>query len=286
MKTKFDLTNRIYKPIIDMYIEKCKIALDTTLELENAIFPIYALLKGNKPEHIGSGVLININRRFFIFSASHVFDSIGSYQMLLGISKGRLLMPLAGDRLSTARGKSGTHKDDSLDASVYIIETELPTDVERRALKINNLDISENKCNSNIHVIAGYRIKKSYSIGNKSYGRAEAFPSIRLGFEHYKSLNLNKEVHIALAYEKFTLVNGNKQKTPKLVGLSGGGIFRVKETLIPGRNGIEKKLEPLLTAITIQYEPKLPNREGAVVGTSILLHLSLLKKDMPDLFNY
>lgn len=283
MKNKIDLTDPSLKPIINSIRKKMYMALDVTLEMETSIFPIYDLLKKNKPEQTGSGVLVKIKTDFFIFSASHIFDSIGSKQLLIGIGKGRKLLSLPGERFSTKRGKSGTHEDDLIDASVYHIKTDLPDDVKERALSYSNLDVSENEHNSDTYVMAGYRIKKSYSIGNKAYGMAEAFPSVRLSLEYYSSLNLNKEEHVALAYEKYTLINGQMQKTPKLVGLSGGGMIRVKEILIPGSLKLEKALTPLLSAITTQYMPERHNKEGAVIGVRVLVHLSLIEKYLPNL---
>lgn len=281
-KTKIDLANPIYKPFIDLYEMKCHEALNTTINLENAVFPVYGLLKKNKPEHIGSCVLVNIKSKFFIFSASHVFDVIGKNPISIGIGKGRELLTFGGDRFSTGKGKSGTHQDDYIDASVFPVTIDLPVDIQKRALDYNDLDLSENVDNKDIHIISGIRLRKSYAVENQAYAKAEAFPSIKINLDDYPSYSLNKEYHLALVYESYRLVKGHKQKTPKLIGMSGGGIFKSKEVNIPAVQKIEKKLKPLLSAITIHYEPEKCNKEGIVVGTSVRVHLALIEKYMPD----
>ncbi len=280
MKQKIDYTD----PIFDLYKIKCYEALDSTLELEKSTLPIYAVLKNNKPEHIGTGVLINIKSKFFIFSASHVFDEIGDDPLSIGLGKGRKLLTFGGDRFSTARDKTGKHQYDPIDASVFPVTVDLPKDIKEQALSYKDLDLSENDDNNDIHIIAGYRIKKSYAIGNQSYGKAQAFPSIKLKLKDYSLYKkLDKELHIALAYESYNIINGIKQKTPKLTGMSGGGIFRSKEIRIPASSNIDIIRKPLLSAITIGYEPKRHNREGIVIGTKIHVHLSLIQKYLPGL---
>lgn len=103
-------------------------ALNTPQTVEKAVIPIYHLPELKKqPIQIASGLLVNIKDEYFIFSASHVFEQIGNHQLLTGDGLGNKVISLPGERFSTPRGKSGTHSDDPIDASVYHIQAELPT---------------------------------------------------------------------------------------------------------------------------------------------------------------
>ena len=116
-KPNINLENPIVKKAITYFQNKMIKALNVPQRVESAVVPIYhkPSLK-RKPVQIGSGVLVKIKSEYFIFSASHVFDEIGSHQLLTGDGTGSEVQSLSGDRFSSGRGNSGAHKDDPIDA--------------------------------------------------------------------------------------------------------------------------------------------------------------------------
>src|SRR5690349_18402012 len=98
-------------PLIRMAQEllapQIKKAMDAPRTVENGVLPVFALLSSEtRPEQIASGVAVKIGTEHFVFSASHVFDPIGSLPLLLGLGDGSQLLELRGDRFSTSRGAS------------------------------------------------------------------------------------------------------------------------------------------------------------------------------------
>jgi len=107
MKPDFDLNDPRVKAAIVVHSTQMEKALEATQRIEDAVLPIYWTLKSKKrPEQIGSGVVVQIKGEHFIFTASHVFDDIGSYRLLIGAGVGNKLSSLAGERFSSTKGPS------------------------------------------------------------------------------------------------------------------------------------------------------------------------------------
>lgn len=124
MKPNIDLKNPIVKEGIIYFQNKALEALKVPQRVESAVVPIYHVPKfKRKPVQIGSGVLVKIKSEYFILSASHVFDEIENYQLLIGDGTGSEIQSIPGDRFSSSKGKSGTHRDDPYDASVFHIQS-------------------------------------------------------------------------------------------------------------------------------------------------------------------
>ena len=102
MKPDFDLNDPHVKNAIKIYRAQMEKALDVPQRVESAVLPIYWTLKSpTKPEQVGSGVAVRNQEEYFIFSASHVFDDIGTYALLVGTGGGEKLATLSGERFST-----------------------------------------------------------------------------------------------------------------------------------------------------------------------------------------
>lgn len=261
------------------------VALNETLIIEKSVNPIFhTIRKPTKPEQTASGVFVRIKDQYFVFSASHVFDDIGDFQLLMAVEGEEILTTFAGERFSTARGPSGYHGDDPIDASVFHIKTQVPDSVKSLALNLDNLDREPYDKGCSAFVMSGIRSKKSKTIGNKTFTKRESFGSIELSSEHYTNIDLNKEYHLALAYDDEHHINGQWQKSPVPSGFSGGGIFRINGLSINPLFLRPKKLTPLLTAITIAHRRGKNNNPGVLIGTRVAVHLELIKKFLPEVF--
>lgn len=291
MKPDIDLNNPLVKDVISLYSSKIEMALNVSQNIEKSIIPIYAILKSDKklsdiPQQIGSGVLVNIKDEYFIFSASHVFDDIGDYQLLTGSIDGTEILSLAGDRFSSKKGESGTHEDDPIDASVFHIQSPIPENLKKIALSLEDFDYSHSNDSKVIHFAAGFRAKKSKNVGNGINSKRECFPSIEIKRESYKEYKLDSKIHIALACEKQVIINGRWQLAPKLNGISGGAIIKISGISMDVNE--EKQSEPkqLLTAIVIQHLPEKNKKAGILIGTRVGVHLGLIHKFLPDLLEF
>ncbi|MGG0509338.1 hypothetical protein ABE078_17860 [Priestia megaterium] len=284
VKPDIDLDNPIVKKAITYFQNKMITALNVPQRVESAVVPIYHKPKlKRKPIQVGSGVLVKIKSEYFIFSASHVFDEIGSHQLLTGDGTGSEVQSLCGERFSTGWGNSGTHRDDPIDASVFHIQSPISETLKKAAITLNDFDFSSLKESKSIFIAAGFRVKKSNTAGNTVRSRREGFPSIEIGDEDYSRMKIDSKIHITLAYENQTLLNGIWQTSPTPKGFSGGAIIRVDGiTMNPGiiKNPEYKQL---LTGIIIEQRREKNKEMGVLIGTKIDIHLALIKNFLPDL---
>lgn len=280
MKPNIDLKNPMVKIFLSEYKAKILNALNAEQTVEKAVIPIYHMSsKKAKLEQIATGVLVKIKSEFFVFSASHVFDQIGDYALCTGDGAGGPVVQLPGERFSSPKGKSGNHSDDDIDASVYHIQTEIPDTLRLRAITLADFDTSNCNESNNIFLSAGYRIKKSNSTKHYISCKNEAFPSLEIRNEDYINLNLNPEINIALWHNKYMIMNDTWQLSPRPRGFSGGAIIEVIPII--SREGIIYRQK--LVGIITEHRKKTNTIEGVIIGTRAVVHLTAIKKYMPDL---
>ncbi|MCE4045152.1 hypothetical protein LXM56_13515 [Lysinibacillus fusiformis] len=283
MKPDLDLENPIVKLSIAYIQNQMGKALDVPQRVESAVFPIYHPPNLNrKPVQIGSGVIVKIKSEYFIFSASHVFDDIGGQQVLIGDGTGSPIQTLSGERFSSAKGKSGTHSDDPIDASVFHIQSPISEALKRAALTLNDFDFSD-KNNRSAFIAAGFRVKKSNTAGNIASSKREGFPSVEILEDAYLRKKINPEINIALAYEDQILVDGNWKISPTPKGFSGGAIIRVDGISLNPRTPDKPACKQLLTGIIIEQRRGKNKDMEVLIGTRIHIHLLAIKHFLPEL---
>jgi hypothetical protein len=286
MKPNFDLKNPIVKLAIRVHQAQMLKALSIHQRVENAVLPIYwPLKKITRPEQIGSGVVVFIKGEYFIFSASHVFDDIGSFALLVGTGGGEPLATLSGERFSTKKGISGSHSDDPIDASVFHIQQGITEQIKQVALSIEDLDIEQSDDSSSVYIASGFRVKKSNTVGDQANAHRDGFSSIEYGQSEYTIMGIDKNIHLALAYDDQVLVNGRWQKSPSPKGMSGGAIVKVHGINIkpPFQTAAEPK--QLLSAITIEQRREKARKPGVLLGTRIKIHINLINKYLPHIID-
>ncbi|OEF18972.1 hypothetical protein [Aliivibrio logei] len=282
MKPKIDLQHPVVKKGVDLYYKQVEKALEYTLELERAVVPIYWTLKQEtKPEQVGTGVIVELGGEFFVFSASHVFDDIKQFQLLIGAGNDEKLVSLVGERFSSAKGPSGTHRDDPIDASVFHIQSGLTDSIKTKALTYENIDLSEPYSQKSVYVACGFRVKKSNTDGYKASSKQECFTSLEYDAQYYSKLNLSPNMHTALVYEAQRLLNGEWNKSPKPSGISGGAIFRVDGISFLRNCADSQNPSAKLNAITIEHRQEKGGQVGALIGTKIGVHLGLIQHFLP-----
>lgn len=287
MKPNIDLNDPRVKLAIHAIRKQMERALFVPQRVEDAVLPTYWTLKSKaRPEQVGSGVVVRIEKEFFIFSASHIFDDIGSYALLVSTGDGSKLAELSGDRFSSKKGPSGTHADDPIDASVFHIQSGITNKIKEVALSLEDFDLSQPDESSSVHMAAGFRVKKSNTQGNISKSKRECFPSIEYGDEEYSLLNIDKKTHIALSFENQVLMDGKWKTSPKPKGISGGAVIKVEGVSMAPPFSSDPNARQLLTAITVEQRREKAGKAGVLIGTRIGVHLGLIDTYLPNLINF
>ncbi len=290
MKPNIDLKSPEIQLFIQKYKDKINVALNVPQTVEKSVIPIYSVpkTKGHqkpkeKPEQIGSGVLVNIDNTYFIFSATHVFLEFGQYQIITGDGGGNPVQILYGERFST--GKIDLPGKDIYDASVFHVQSELSESLKAMAITPEDFDFSQfvERKHNQIYISAGFRIKKSNTSGNKVNSKREGYASIELTADDYIKLKFDPKTHIALSYEQQVLVNDNWSVAPIPQGMSGGAIIRVSNLKIDDSLQQNTELRQLLSAIIIEHhKEKRGVVPGALIGTRINVYLGLIHQYMPE----
>lgn len=290
MKPKINLDNPFVKFALEALLRQTEIALNTPQTVERAIIPIYAIpiskdhkTRKTKPEQFGSGVLLKIKNEYFILSSTHIFKYFDGFVLQTGISKGSLIERLSGDRFS-----SGTIEDpfsNYLDATAFHIQSEISKELKELALGIEDLDFGDDADTVRpIYLASGFRVKKSNVMGNQIYTKREAFPSVEVHEETYKLFDIDPIHQFVLAYDDNILVNRVWQKSPIPRGFSGGGIIKIDGSNV--HNPLPNKINPKqkLTAIITEHYREKNNKPGILISTKIEIHIGLIRKFMPEVF--
>jgi hypothetical protein len=286
MKPDFDMDDPRVKFAIELHRKQMEKALSVSQTVEDSVLPIYWTLRSErKPEQVGSGVVVAIKDEFFVFSASHVFDDIGGFQLLLSTGEGSKLASLSGERFSSKKGPSGNHSDDPIDASVFHIQSGITEKIKSIAISLNDLDLDQPDESRSVHMAAGFRVKKSNTDGNQAKAKRECFPSIEYGVDEYSSLGIDRKTHIALAYENQVLMGGRWQTSPTPKGISGGAIVKIQGVEMSPPFSIESNAKQLLSAITIEQRREKAGKPGVIIGTRIGVHLGLIHTFLPGLLD-
>ena len=170
-----------------------------------------------------------------------------------------------------------------LDASVFHIQDGLTDTLKNIAITLDDLDIESINDSNSVFMAAGFRTRKSNTSGNEAKGKRECFPSIEYGDEEYKILQIDRNIHIALAFEDQVLVNGRWQTSTTPKGFSGGALMKAcgLDMKPPFSNNTDARQK--LTAITIEQRREKHGKPGVIIGTRVGLHLELIRKFLPEL---
>jgi hypothetical protein len=282
-KPKIDLTHPVVSAGVEKYKERATLAYGLAAAKDEAVRPVYALNERTKSvQHVGSCVLLQVQGEFFVLSASHVFDDVGTFQLLFGF--GDRLHSFAGDRFSSKRGPSGSHRDDPIDSSVFHITGDVAQEIASGFLTLQDLDLVAADRSPEFYVATGYRVSQSRSTSKEHTTKLDRYPSLELDHDHYERLNLSREMHLLLAFEDQVLVDGKWQTAPSIRGFSGGAIFRIPN-LSPFTNAAKTEFDEIkLAAILIERRKGEGDRFfSAAVGTRLGIHFGLIHKYLPEL---
>lgn len=296
MKRRGKINKVLLSLTLAEYELKKKEALKVNQRIEDAVIQIFNTVGfEDKLYQVASGVVVNIKEEYFIFSASHVFDDIGSHVLLVGGSDSlnRPIETLSGERFSSGKGRERTHANDPIDASVFHINLPISEALKKRALNLNDFDITSNRLrvrdreHGQIYIAAGFRTKKSYfeKRGKKFVinSKREGFALLEADNEAYTKKNRSKDTALILNYPNKNVKwdDLSMHESPILKGFSGGAIIKVEGVSMKGKKGMEKK--QLLTAIVIEMYKGQKNESGILIGTRIDIFLLLINHFLPNL---
>jgi len=217
--------------------------------LNSYTYPIFVNAKNEKPDLIASSVIVKLNSKIYLITASHVLEKVTKINSPFYIATNGPFIAI-GSEFYRSIGKD---KDD-----FDIAFTELTSGFVSLN-KINVLD--ENKLMTNKHfdsvhlnLIHGYPCSKNKQ--NKSLKGTTSFKSfaytyggkVDKSFSKWQDFNKNKDFHTCMNYGVARDFNGEINTPPSPRGISGGGLWLVPNSFKPE--------EIYLDAIFIEYYEK------------------------------
>lgn len=224
---------------------------DDQRAVENATMPIYNSIPTHRlPQQVGSGVLLRIDDQYFVLSATHVFEHVEEWALMLGRPAHEEMAPIGGERFVS--GKQSDAGSDRFDASVFHIQAGLTESLRSIAIGLEHIDKQHVDTTHTVHGAVGYFSKRSKTIGRETYFAVERLMSHEHSQSTYAQLGFDRSTHIALAYEDQVWVDGRWQQSPTPKGFSGGAIVRYNGVSLDPRSPDPDCVTPVLAGVTIE----------------------------------
>lgn len=236
---------------------------------------IQFLFFDSKPKYpaAGSGVLFEINDKYFIFTAAHVFAD--HHKGIYVISQQKAIF-LEGMFYHTPMPTSGDRTDDKIDFAIIKIETNIADKLKADYKFINLIDLELGHfvdIETN-YLVAGHPITRTKKVWAASILKSQPFIAnldalIRFNYEKFK---FRFDSHIAVDYtgEMISIKNQNPHLAPKLEGISGSGLWHLH------KNPKDFHFECKLVGIVIEQIKENDNK--AIIATRIDIIILILNK--------
>ena len=192
---------------------------------------IFGPTKYEGVEFLGSGSVIRMEGKFYLFTAGHVLDRATDARPLF-FSIGDRLVPISGTASNSRTIFPIRRSDDQIDLAVV----ELPDAhndllAKTSCLKISNLDVHALAVSEIGFLFMGYPISKNRQTVDKLTREIEPFLYVARCWEAdsvaYQKLNLTKSQNLVLNFNNKRVYSreGEIRAAPALNGLSGAPIW-------------------------------------------------------------
>lgn len=242
------------------------------MEILNTIIPI--IINENKPEHIGSGILLNIKDNIFILTAAHVIDEKKEDILLIPTTKG--LIKFEGIITNFEVPNNESREDDIIDIAFLKFDSSwsYDFDLNLKPINIENINITDKSYETDIYSYIGYPYRKSKIKEGMFIGDLYQYTGGYISDNDFDKSYFNKETNIVINFNRKKVKDINNNMFPLPHGISGGGIFVHPKDK---KQNPEQKLK--LVGICHTY---LENK-NIMIGTSINFLISSLLQFNPHL---
>jgi len=265
------------KELIDEDIEEQTDA--AVKELLPSVRPIYLVNERFGPEQTASGILFSEDNIHLLITAGHVFDNLQGSAVYVGGEK--RLVHLKGQHYRTS--PDGSAENDKYDLAFVELDEEALSHLGNvRFLQSSDLDPNDIAKKGHYYLVLGYPATKNRRINYESYKAPHNLYIYSAGsptLEIYRRLSIFEETHILLDFDKKMIADkANKLvNPPKLHGISGGGIWRIRDySNVASLAGLSQRK---LVGIVIEGHPE----HKAIMGVRISCIVEAIKHQYPHL---
>lgn len=263
------------KPFLERFQDfKVKIVTATANSILKSTIQFFSNNEKGEPSATASGILVTLGDRFFMVTAAHVIAE--DYNDLFIILPDKELQ-LGGILHSTPLPESGKREDDKIDIGVMELEDSVVTDLIQSFcfIEIDNIEIDHQVEELKPYLSVGYPATKTKKVWKKAELSAIPYPyqtEAEMTFD-YEKFGFSSTTHIAVKFDGKVKSSNNPtiHKAPKLNGISGSGLWFLKDFATP--KTIKNKQ---LIGLVIERVNKTNNQ--AIIATRIDLITEFIRQ--------
>jgi hypothetical protein len=224
--------------------------------------------------HLGSGVVLEINNSYFIISAGHLFN-VDDFP--------KLMIPAKDDKMTLCNGKLiTTYKNyndkNKVDLAVFRFSERQNKHIEGhyRFIKPNEIQLEHKTVETSSYIISGYPINNVEKITGKPIYIAEPLQILTSTVRNrtYKKFGFDPSIHILVKlYGRVKpFLSTHKKRLKKPTGISGSGLWYVPDWTKINDDGVPKHL--LIGILTDNYID-----QGFVVAVKIDFATEIIRNE-------
>jgi hypothetical protein len=242
--------------------------------VQHAVCPIYGVDGRDRPQLIGSSILLKLRSSSFLVTAAHVLDK--NKETTLYVGGATRLVPLQGSSLRTRPPTSGRGYD-TFDIGFIDISETTPNQWSRyRFLTPGDFDVDDVPAAHTLYGFVGFPETRNRPLpDHKLKLSTTVFVVVASALERYDPSGLNPLAHFLGEFDRKKQVDAEKGlvTAPDPHGISGGSVWRL------GRPDELATGAPAERLIGIGIEYRRP--EKVLVGARISLVVAALGKAYP-----
>ncbi len=248
----------------------------TEHRVQRAVSPIYGLDNRDRPQLIGSAVLLSVTPHIFLITAAHVLDE--NKDTTLYLAGRHEPIEVAGPSYRVLAPPSG-RRDDNLDVGFILLAGAMVNELARfTVLTPQDIDVDDLPAHHTLYGFVGYPGTRNKPLPGRKFQLSSAvFVLTPTPLDRYAPLGLNPLLHFVADFDRNKLVDRQKGLItgPQPHGLSGGGVWRLgrHDEFLAGSH-TEK-----LIGIGIEYRESTK----VLVGVRMSLVVASLAKCYPDI---
>lgn len=225
--------------------------------------PVYWFDDRQRPEAIGSAVLLSFSSWRFLLTAAHVLRL--RHTRTLYVPSGASIIPIAGELTTIFDARAPSEAHDSADVTVVRLAGDAWAESPLAAFaKWEELDLDPANSFRHVFGLLGYPSTKQRNSVKGSRVEAAAYRTLATGAsaQLYRKLGRRPDTNLVLGFDKRRMWGPEGMLTaPDLHGMSGSGIWRF------GPNLHAVTQAPRLSGVLIEWHRRGPNKH--VLGTRL-----------------
>ncbi|MEM9478810.1 MAG: hypothetical protein AAGA58_04015 [Verrucomicrobiota bacterium] len=246
--------------------------------LFESLCPVYVQREFERPDQIGTAVLLQFGPAVFLLTAAHVADEAKNGRLMIPSKDG--IVGVIGTLSSIELPRTGRRCDDKIDIACIRLDEKFAERLESvfEPLRREALAIFGHLQSGDHYTFGGFPWRKTKTRGKTSTTELCTYTGEAETNSKYEKLDYSPAYNILVRFRRKKSINfqtGHKSTPPLPHGISGGGIFVWQKDIIQNPRTPEFRL----CGIVHTYLEK----QHVLIGTRLGPYLALIERNWPEL---